>query len=407
MSETLLTVEKLVAGGDGLAHLDDGRVVFVGSSIPGEIVAADVVADRRDYARASVRRVVEASPHRVEPPCPALRAGCGGCAWQHVDPRHQLQLKAEIVRDALRRTAHLPDATVTAACAVEPWAYRTTVRLAAGPGGRVGLRRAHDHRVVPLDDCLVTHPALSELFSGIRLDAGAEVTLRLGVASGERSALVDAGRSRRTPRLGGLPPDVATGSAAAVHETVAGVSLQVSAASFFQSGPQAAELLVSTVADACADHAGARVLDAYGGVGLFAATLPWDAARHVVLVESSASACADARVNLADRHATVECTTVEAWRPVPADLVIADPARAGLGRVGVAQMTATGATRIVLVSCDPVSLARDAALLGDVGYRHVGSRVLDLFPNTPHVEVVTTFDLGVRPRSATIIHPDG
>jgi 23S rRNA (uracil1939-C5)-methyltransferase len=392
VSETVLTIEKLVAGGDGLAHLDDGRVVFVGSSITGETVAAEVVEARRDYARATVRRVVEASPYRIQPPCPALAEGCGGCTWQHIAPDQQLALKVEILSDALRRTAHLPDAVVVASGSVDPWAYRTTVRLAAGGGGRVGLRRAHDHRVVALDDCLVTHPALTELFGALRLDAGAEVSLRLGVASRERSALVHTGRSRRAARLGGLPPDVGVGAAAVVHESVAGAVLQVSAASFFQSGPQAAELLVATVADACAGHTGGRVLDAYAGIGLFAATLPLDGAQPVILVESSAAACADARVNLAGRDAVVECTTVEAWQPVPVDLVVADPARAGLGRVGAERLAATGAARIVLVSCDPVALARDAALLAESGYRHLQSCVLDLFPNTAHLEVVTSFD---------------
>ncbi len=392
MSETVLTIEKLVAGGDGLAHLDDGRVVFVGASIPGETVAADVVEARRDYARATVRRVVEASPHRVQPPCPALADGCGGCTWQHIAPDEQLALKVEIVRDALRRTARLPDAAVIASGAVDPWAYRTTVRLAGGGGGRVGLRRSKDHGVVPLDDCLVTHPALTELFTALRLDAGAEVSLRLGVASRERSALVHADGPRRSPRLGGLPRDVGCGPSAVVHESVAGAVLQVSAASFFQSGPQAAELLVATVADACAGQAGGRVLDAYAGVGLFAATLPLDTAEPVILVESSPAACADALVNLAGRGAVVECTTVEAWQPVPVDLVVADPSRAGLGRVGAERLAATGAARIVLVSCDPVSLARDAALLAESGYRHHRSCVLDLFPNTAHLEAVTTFD---------------
>ena len=403
MSESVVTIEKVVAGGDGLAHLDDGRVVFVGASMPGERVAAEVVAAKRDFARASMLRSIDASPHRVEPPCPALAAGCGGCAWQHIAPEHQLELKVEIVREALRRTGHLPDASVHAAGAVAPWAYRTTVRLAAGPDGRFGLRRAHDHRIVALDDCLVAHPSLTELFAQLRSGPGAEVSLRVGVASGERSAVVHSGSSRRAPRLTGLPGDVGIGEAAVVHERVAGVDLQVSAASFFQSGPQAAELLVDEVAAACAGHDGARLLDAYGGVGLFAAALPGAASSAVTVVESSAAACVDARLNLAGRDAVVACSTVEDWRPVPVDLVVADPARAGLGRHGAARLAATGAGRIVLVSCDPVALARDTGLLAALGYRHRTTAVLDLFPNTPHVEAVTTFDrAGAAPR-----HPDG
>jgi 23S rRNA (uracil1939-C5)-methyltransferase len=276
------------------------------------------------------------------------------------------------------------------------------VRVAAGADRRVGLRRAHDHGVVALDDCLVAHPLLTELLPAIRLDAGAELSLRVGVASGERSALVHPGRHRRS-RLSGLPADVAVGPAAVVHETVAGHRLQVGAGSFFQSGPQAAELLVAAVASAGGELLGGRVLDAYGGIGLFAATLPATAASTWLVVESSVSACADARVNLAGRAAVVHCSMVEAWQPVPVDLVIADPARAGLGRDGAARLAATGAQRIVLVSCDPVALARDSGLLAGSGYTHVSTAVLDVFPNTAHVETVTVFDRGAASRT----HPDG
>jgi 23S rRNA (uracil1939-C5)-methyltransferase len=130
------------------------------------------------------------------------------------------------------------------------------------------------------------------------------------------------------------------------------------------------------------------MLDAYGGIGLFAATL---GAQRSIVVESSASSCADAIANLGDR-ATVHHTTFERWVPQLVDLAVVDPARAGLGREATDVLVATGAARVVLVSCDPVSLARDTTLLAAHGYRHAGSTVLDLFPHTPHVEVVTRFD---------------
>ena len=133
------------------------------------------------------------------------------------------------------------------------------------------------------------------------------------------------------------------------------------------------------------------MVDAYGGVGLFAvAAVPEDA--DVVLVESSPDACADARHNLAGRRATVVESRVERWSPVDVHLVIADPAREGLGRAGVAVLSATGCDVLVLVSCDPVSLARDAALLAADGLRHRLSVVIDPFPHTPHIEVVTRFE---------------
>lgn len=381
----VLTAEKMAAGGDAIAHLVDGRVVFVAGALPGEQVLADVHTMKKDFARATVVEVVESVDGRVSPPCPELARGCGGCAWQHASPELQMTMKADVVRDALRRTAKLPDAVVREGGAVTPWRYRTTMRVAVAPDGRVGLRAAASRSVVPLENCPVAHPSLAAMLAPLRVRGADEVTLRVSAATGEVTALPD----RAGARIDGLPADAGVGPDAVLHEEVAGVRLRVSAASFFQSGPQAAELLVAAVRDACGDLLGqGALLDAYGGVGLFAATLTDG---RVEVVESSASACADARVNLGDR-ATVTCTTFERWAPREVPLVVADPARAGLGRVGVGVLAATGAERVVLVSCDPVAMARDTALLAEAGYVHAGATVLDLFPHTPHVEVVTRFD---------------
>ena len=386
MSDTVVTVEKVVAGGDALAHLDDGRVVFVTGALPGEVVRLELLGAKRDFARARVCEVVEASPLRVAPPCRFLTRGCGGCSWQHVSPSGQMALKVAIVAEALRRTGGLPDAVVEPFGAVGPWAYRTTMRLSTDRAGRVGLRAARSHRLVQLDDCMVAHPLLAELLGPLRVRNADEVSLRVGIASGERTAFAHSARGA----VDGLPDDVGVGPHASLHEVVAGVRLRVSAESFFQSGPQAAELLVAAVGEACGPElTGGPLLDAYGGVGLFAATLGGECS---IVVESSPAACADARVNLAGSDILVECAAVEEWAPQDVPLIVADPARGGLGAAGSERLAATHAQRIVLVSCDPVSLARDAALLTRLGYLHCGSRVLDLFPHTPHVEVVTRFD---------------
>lgn len=382
----MVRVEKMAAGGDGIGHLADGRVVFVDGGLPGETVAVTVHTSKKDFARATVATVVESSPHRVAPPCPELARGCGGCGWQHISPEGQLTWKAEIVADALRRTAKLPDALVVTGGAVGPWGYRTGMRLAVTQDGRAGLRAGGSHRVVALRECPVAHSSLAALLGDVRVRGAEEVSLRVSAATGAATAF---GHGNR-PVLTGLPAHVAVGPTAVLHETVAGRSLRVSAASFFQSGPQAAELLIATVREACGDaltSLSGPMLDAYGGGGLFSAGL---GVADAILVESSSSACADARVNLPG--AQIVERMFEEWVPRPVDLVIADPARAGLGREAVDVLADTRAERIVLVSCDPVSLARDTALLAAHGYRHQGSIVLDLFPHTPHVEVVTTFD---------------
>ncbi|MCY7299213.1 MAG: TRAM domain-containing protein [Ilumatobacteraceae bacterium] len=385
--DEVVHVEKMAAGGDAIAHLADGRVVFIDGALPDETVRVAITTNKRDFAKGLVAEVLQPSPHRVVPPCPEMANGCGGCGWQHTTPSAQLQLKTDVVADALRRTAKLPDAHVRIGGSVQPWGYRTSMRLAVTADGRVGLRAGSSHRVVALDTCMVAHPALAALLPAVRIAGGEELSIRVSVATGEATAWSSSGGVR----FDGLAPHVAIGPESVLFEDVAGVRLRVTAASFFQSGPAAAELLVATVSDVCGDSLRdlrGPLLDAYGGIGLFAATL---GTGEVIVVESSPSSCADAALNLGDR-ATVHQTPFEEWTPQPVELAVVDPARAGLGRVATDVLAATHAPVVVLVSCAPVSLARDTTLLAAHGYRHAGSTVLDLFPHTPHVEVVTRFE---------------
>jgi 23S rRNA (uracil1939-C5)-methyltransferase len=385
MSSIVVRAEKMAAGGDAIARIADGRVAFVRGALPGELVEIQLIQSKKDFVRGEVLDVLEPSADRVDPPCPAYAAGCGGCTWQHVAADAQLELKVAVVTEALKRTGKLIDPVVEVGSSVAPWEYRTTLRLAAGVD-HLGLRRRSSHDVVELEACPVSHPLLQDLLAIVRTRGSGEVSLRVGAATGERSAWVVEG----DVELLGLPTDVGVGQDAVVHEVVAGTSLRISAASFFQSGPAAAELLVAAVQQACADFALAdTIIDAYGGVGLFASNLDGG---KVIVVEGSDVACADAAANLAHRRARVVRSQVEQWRPRRADLVIADPSRSGLGRQAISVLIATQAPRMVLVSCDPVSLARDAGLLRERGYDHVRSTVYDLFPQTHHVEVVTIFD---------------
>jgi tRNA/tmRNA/rRNA uracil-C5-methylase (TrmA/RlmC/RlmD family) len=372
MDTAVVLTTKMVVGGAALARQSDGRVVFVHGALPGETVKVELRSVKKDFATGDVVEVITASPDRVEPPCEAWHRGCGGCDWQHIDPPAQLPLKVDIVREALRRTGRVTDPHVIAGGSVEPWGYRTTVRVAPAADGRVGFRSRRSHDVIPIERCLVAHEQLNALIAGATA-VGGDVTLRIrndGEAAGDG---VDA-------------------SDAAVFEVVAGHRFRVSTESFFQSSPHAAELLVMAVRRACRNIviAGSTVIDAYGGVGLFAATVA-ATAHEIVLIEASGSACADARVNLAGLPATIVHSKVEDWQPIAADLVIADPARSGLERRGAARVTATGAAVVVLVSCDAGSLGRDARLLTELGYRHDGTGVIDVFPNTSHVEAVTRF----------------
>jgi 23S rRNA (uracil1939-C5)-methyltransferase len=398
-----LRIEQVVAGGDGLAREASGRVVFVPGVLPGEEVAVRLVTAKRDFARGELVEVLTPAPARVSPPCAALRRGCGGCDWQHAGPAQQAALKLEVVREALRRTARMPDVDVIVGGSVPSWAYRTSMRVAVDRVGRVSLRRPRTNEPVPLDHCLVAHPLLDELVHGARFVGADEVSLRVSAATGERSVWWTTARPGDRVVPEGLGSDVTVGSDAVVHEVVAGRRYRVSGESFFQSGPAAAELLVDTVRELGGDTlAGARtVLDAYGGIGLFAGSLATTAPDATfTVVEGSAAACADAAVNLADLDAEVVCSPVETWTPSPVDVAIADPSRHGLGRDATAVLVATGAPMLLLVGCDPVAFARDAALLGEAGYRLARATVVDLFPQTHHVEVVGRFDRNSFGRTA-------
>ena len=388
-SDRRLHIERLVAGGDAMARDTDGRVVFVDGALPGETADVEFIEEKRDFARARLRSVAVASAQRVAPPCAHVAEGCGGCNWQHLAASAQHDAKVDIVREAFARTGRLPEVRIARGASVGHDALRTTVRMAVTADGRLGFRRSGSHDVVGVEHCLVMHPQLAQLISDIRVRGVGEVTLRCGDATGERGVW-----SHDRARLLGLPDDVATGAGAVVHEEVAGVRLRVAMESFFQASRQAAELLVDAVGRASQgllDGSEGPVVDAYGGIGLFSATLvPRDV--QAVVVESSKSACDDAYSNLRGRTADIVQARFEQWVAQPAGLVIADPARSGLGKPGVGVIVETDAPRVVLVSCDAVAAARDARLLVDAGYQLDNVEVLDLFPHTHHVEVVATYN---------------
>jgi len=384
----IVRVEKVVAEGDGLGRLEDGRVVFVEGALPGESVEARITKHSRDYARAVTVTVVEPHPERVDPPCPNVARGCGGCDLQHASVPLQREIKRDIVHESLVRLGRVerPDVRLPEV-EVPSEAARTTVRVARADDGRVGFRRRRSHEVVVVDRCLVAHPGLNEVLADLRLSSADEAVLR--VSDGDGTLVVWA----EPPGHSGLDPATATGPTASIRETVGGIGFRVRAASFFQSSPRAAEVLVDRVRGALGPESSwgnGPLLDAYGGIGLFAVTIdPGD--REVVVVEANPSACADARQNLRDRRARVIESSVEQWESEPCGAVVADPARDGLRADGVATLVGTGAPILVLVSCDPASLGRDTRLLEEAGYRLEYCEVLDLFPHTHHVETVARF----------------
>jgi 23S rRNA (uracil1939-C5)-methyltransferase len=401
----VVRAERLVAGGAALSRREDGQIVLVDDALPGELV--EVTLGRRHGAdRGTVVRIVEPSPDRITPPCPHVADGCGGCDLQTLGLGAQIDAKVDLVTDALLRLGKWKEPVVHAGPALDPWGFRTTLRLAV-TGGRAGLRRSSSNDVVALDHCLVAHPGIDELIVEGRFADATEVTLRVGAATGERLALVAPTRAGvslpdgvRVIGADELAAGVGPDDDAWIHDDVAGRRWRISAGSFFQTRADGAAALVDVVRTMAADVLDREtgvLVDAYSGVGLFAGALldgrstdrtGWRA----VTAESNPSSVADARVNLADLDARIVETTVERLKSPRADLVVADPSRLGLGADAAGVLTSTRAERIVLVSCDPAAAGRDVGLLKSRGYRPVESVVVDLFPHTHHTEVVTRFD---------------
>lgn len=391
MDPITVEVTRIVAGGDGMARDDAGRVVFVAGALPGEQVRAEVQQQKRDFAKATMIEVLRPSQERMTAPCRFVADGCGGCDWQHIAAQAQRRFKADIVQDALRRQARV-EIEVSAGEQLPVAGHRTTVRGAA-EDGRFGFRHRGSHDLVPVSPCLVAHSLIDELIVDGRFPDG-EVILRAGARTGQQLAIVTSHDGLSLPEgvRAVTTAELKAGTRAWYHEEVAGRRWRISARSFFQARPDGAEALVDAVRAALDGALGpdAHLVDLYGGVGLFAGAV--GPVGTVTLVESGASSIADARVNLADVDARILKSDVARWRPARADVVVADPPRVGLGSSGVAAIAATRAPRVALVSCDPASLGRDAKLMLASGFVLRDATLVDLFPHTSHVEVVTRFD---------------
>ena len=400
-TEFEVTVGPVAHGGHCVAR-HEGRVVFVRHSLPGERVVVRVTEDRHPgFCRADAIEVLEASPHRVERPCPYSGPGrCGGCDWQHVDPAEQRRLKAAVVGEQLTRLAGLPDVEVT----VEelpggPLRWRSRARFAVDRSGVPGLRRHRSHDVVVLDDCPITVEPAAQAVLARRWPGAGAVDVSIDSTGAVTTSRLDRrGRptSSRVARPGG---DVPEEPAARVERRAGGRDWEVEGTGFWQVHPAAADALVAAVAGFAGVTAGETVLDLYAGVGLFGGALAPAAGPdgRVVCVEADAAACAAADANLAALpHAEVWEGEIDAEGlaglleelGTGPDVVVLDPPRAGAGPAVSRLLAAAGVRAVVYVACDPAALARDVAAFGEAGYRLAGLRAFDAFPMTAHVECV-------------------
>ncbi len=407
------TVDGFTHGGEGVVRID-GKAVFASGALPGERVQVRITEDNDRWARAEVTEVLDASPDRVEPPCP-IAWECGGCDLQHATPEAQVRLKTRVVREQLERLGKFDDPPVLPGRGVGPaLGYRAHARLHAAPDGRLGFHAEGTNDVVPTDHCPILTPAAQALLTAVGDHTGAtEVELRADGIGPDGDP--DRGVVVLTP--GPDPLDVPEGEfdlllaqpeegAVALRGDgvldveVAGLSYALPSGGFFQVSTHAAEALVTEVLRAVGDVDGRLVWDLYAGVGLLSLPLA-RAGAEVLAIEGNAAACAAATVNAeanelsvtieeGDVHDALRDRAREGVLDLP-DVVVLDPPRPGVGQEPLRDLAALAPPRVVLVACDPASLARDAATLVAEGYRLEEVQPLDLFPMTHHVEAVATF----------------
>ncbi|MFC6354768.1 class I SAM-dependent RNA methyltransferase [Luethyella okanaganae] len=414
VTEVELDVTNVAHGGVFVAR-HDGRVVFVGDTLPGERVRARITDDgHKSFWRAETVEVLEAAPERRPhvwseasvDRAPSERAG--GAEFGHIRLEHQRELKRQVLADALQRMAGVetdvtveavaPPAGATGVAEADGTCWRTRVRLQVADDGSIGPYASRTHRVVDVGSLPLATVRIGEVAPLTRRFPGAaHVDVIAPSADSARVLVVERdGKGRPKPARHGV-----------IHETVAGRTFRLETGGFWQVHARAAETLYHAVQDMIDEgdfDPRASNLDLYGGVGLLAVAVGdrFGETVRITTVESDARATEHATENLAEwiganaltdrvdrylQHVTREAGAAER-RSFEAATVVLDPPRAGAGRAVVDRLAAVGPRQLVYVACDPVALARDVGLLREHGYELRELRAFDLFPNTHHLEAV-------------------
>ena len=371
--------------GDTLAHFEDG-VINVFGGIPGERVKARIIRyrrRRRQHVSAIVTEVIEASPHRITPPCPYFSA-CTGCQWQHIAYEHQLKLKRDRVADALAEYPELRGIPVSPTLpSPQTFGYRNHARFTVRDSGTLGFINRLNRRFVKVEDCALMHPWINEALRSLQGKAAetTQLSVRYGFNTGEWLI-------QPTMHNPDIPlPTGQTHYWEQMHER----RLRIASPSFAQVNTPQAERLSTLVGERLELTGSEFLVDAYAGVGTFAVLLA-ESARRVVAIEESAAAVNDAAVNI-EGIVNLEfmCSRTEDYLDYldePPDAVILDPPRVGCHPATLDAIIRRKPKRAVYVSCDPDSLARDLAYLAAGGFTVTSVEPMDMFPQTYHTECV-------------------
>lgn len=411
----IIRIESLAAGGDGVGHFEDGITVFIPRTAPGDRVLLRDVKRRKRYAHAGIAEILTPGPDRAEPPCLHFtRDHCGGCQWQHLTPEAQAGAKRRIVGDALRRIGGLDVPDPELVPSPRPLAYRTTVTLTVrrtGGAPVVGFHDATDSgRVFPLEHCAIARDELNALWRAVEpargsLPRGDDVRLKLRVApDGGLHVIVHGGADGwTTPEplalaasAAGLAATVWWQAAGGAVRRMAGPGADPGAVAFEQVNAEVAVLLREAVIEAALSvlptvGPPVRLLDLYAGAGDTALPLAGRGC-DVVMVEMDRRAVTRAQERAREKGLAVRCLAARVEdrlaKLLPADVVIVNPPRTGLSEEVAVRLSASPPVRLVYVSCDPATLARDLKRLGATRERIASVMAFDMFPQTSHVETL-------------------
>ena len=404
-----ILLEKLTYGGEAMGRLPDGRAVFVPFGLPGETVRVRLTQDKQNFARGELVEVVTASPERIDPKCKHF-GKCGGCHYQNLSYENQLQAKTEILRDQFQRIGKIenPPIKPIVPSALE-WNYRNHVQFHLTAEGKVGFVNSKGNSVFPIEECHLPETGIDSFWRELQFESNKEVE-RVSLRAGHNEELMVVLESENfeTPELE-IEADVSVVHLFDEHPVViAGrdhfvVSVhekdfRVSAASFFQVNTKMAEKMVEHLIARLPVSMSTTVLDVYCGVGLFSKFFA-PKCEQVIGIEASESACEDFVFNL-DEFDNVELYEGTAEEILPglagrldsSTYIIVDPPRAGIERHTLDAIISIKPQIIAYVSCDPSTLARDAARLINGGYRLAEVTPFDLFPQTYHIESISIFE---------------
>jgi len=402
MAVLTLDLQALDLSTDAVAFYG-GRLIRVPLGIPGERVRVEAPDEEKRNPRARLLEILSPSPERVTPYCKHFGA-CGGCHWQHISYEGQLRLKHDHLYTQLQRIGKQGQPVVRPTIGMaEPWAYRNHVQLGFDPRGILGYKALRSHQIVPIEECWTIHPLVDDLWDALDIDPQglSRVSLRAGVNTREQLILLEGNESLPPELELDLPiscvyeqPDGALVVLAGedhYHECLKTNLFRVTAPSFFQVNTEQAERLVDLVHQYLDPRPDDALLDAYCGVGIFAVSLAPHVA-SVLGIEESPWAIEDAVVNGAglDNIELIEGAIEEVLPEIDDQFTgaVLDPPRAGCTLAMLQALARKRPRRIVYVSCDPATLARDVQRLSDLGYVLVEAQPVDMFPQTFHVETV-------------------